>query len=102
MAYKMTDTLLKHRKRGRLKKPKFEVSVYVPARDEANSIDDTKYLKEDLKREVERAMKYEKILKNWVPEDVAAKAKAEVEQKLAESKLRVRELKGRIKVRKMK
>jgi hypothetical protein len=58
-----------------------------------------KYLKKDLEREVERAMKYAKILDNWVPEDVAAKAKAEVERQLAESKLRVRELKGRIKVR---
>lgn len=99
--YDMTDTLMRHRKKGRLKKPpKIEVSVYVPSRDEPlKPMDDNKYLKEDLKREVERTMKYEKVLNNWVPEDVAAMAKKEVERKLAECKIRVRELKARIKVR---
>jgi hypothetical protein len=63
------------------------------------AVDDNKYLKEDLKRERARITKYQSVLDTWVPEDVAAKAKKEVEQKLAECKIRVRELRARIKVR---
>lgn len=101
--YKMTDHLLGMSKAGRLKKksPELEVSVYLPHKNEGVEPmhDDSKYLKEDLKREVKRAAEYDKILETWVPEDVAAQAKKEVEKKLAECKIRVRELKARIKVR---
>jgi DNA integrity scanning protein DisA with diadenylate cyclase activity len=99
--YSMTETLMRHRKKGRLKKPRVEVSVYVKDRDDIVGVpyDENKYLKKDLVREVERVAKYEKVLKHWVPEDIAAKAKEEVEKKLAESKIQVRELKARIKVR---
>jgi hypothetical protein len=101
MAYKMTDALMRHRRRGGLKKsPNVEVSVYVPSSDEPKlAVDDKKWLKKDIQRAVEKVARYEKVLHNWVPEDIAAKAKKEVEQKLAEQKLHVREMKARLKIR---
>ena len=94
--------LVNMRNQGKLAKaPKFDMHVYVPSKDEPrfSEEDETKYLKKDLKRETEKISKYEKILRAWVPEDVAAKAKKEVERQLAECRIRVSELKAKIKVR---
>jgi len=92
--------MLRKNKNGLSKKPKLEVSVYKTHGDDMlGSMDDTKYLKQDLKRQKESVREYEEILEKWVPEDVAAMAKKNVEQKLAEAKLSVTETRSRIKVR---
>ena len=102
MAYRetgVTQMLMGNRKGKKLQKPDFEVSVYAPVRGDVSIDNDNKWLKKDLQRENESVAKYEKILETRVPEEVAAKAKEQVEQKLAECKLRARELKGRLKLR---
>ena len=82
------------------KKPTLEVSVYKSHGGEAvESMDDTKYLKQDLKRQKKSVLEFEEILEKWVPEDIAAMARKEVEKKLAESKLRITETRARIKLR---
>ncbi len=88
------------RKNKGLKKPSIEVSVYKPhSGDSPISMDDTKYLKKDLQREKKSVLEFEEILEKWVPEDIAAMARKEVEQKLAESKLRIKDVRARIKLR---
>jgi hypothetical protein len=104
MAGSVTRMLMNKRRKGGLQKAVVDVDVYVrtpPMKGEAQpmDVDDTKWLKEDLKAEKDRLKMYGKVLDNWVPEDVAAKAKADVESKMAECKLRIQELKGRINLR---
>jgi len=99
----MADTiggmLAGHRAKGKMKG--MEVSVYVPHRGEvAMAADDMKWIKRDLKDEEKRLKDYQSILDNWVPEDVAARAKADVEKRKKECGLRIAELKGRLKLHK--
>ena len=98
---KMTGIGEMLRKNKGLKKSKLEVSVYKSSGAvTAPTMDmDVKYLKEDLKRKKKSVLEYEEILEKQVPEDIAAMAKKEVEQKLAESKLRVNDVRARIRLR---
>ena len=82
------------------KKPTLEVSVYKSHGGEAvESMDDTKYLKQDLKRQKKSVLEFEEILEKWVPEDIAALAKKKVEEQLGNAKIRVAETRARIKMR---
>ena len=101
---KVTGMLMGRRKKGGLQK-KMDVSVYVSSKDDAVGADpdeNTKWMKEDLARDVQKVKDYKEILETWVPEEVAARAKADVELQLAECKLRVQETRGRIKLRSKK
>ena len=91
--------MLRKYKGGLKKKPSLEVSVYKSHGDMAESVDDTKYLKEDLKRQKKNVLEYQEIIEKWVPEDVAAMAKKKVEAQLDDAKLRVTETRARIKMR---
>ena len=95
-----------HRKSGKLTKkemPKVDVRVYVPSGGEPVAASyDSKFDRDELKREQGRVVKYQKLLDNWVPEDVAEAAKKKVERQMAECKLHIQELKGRIKLRSKK
>ena len=97
------DMLVSHSRKGGLMKADIDVYVRTKRKGDAElGYDETKYLKEDLKREKEQLKGYKAILDNWVPEDVAAKAEADVKQKMAECKLRVQELSARLKLRSKK
>ncbi len=61
--------------------------------------DEAKYLKKDLKHQKEKVLQYQKVLDEWVPEDIAAMAKEKLEKELAEAKLTVRETRARLKLR---
>jgi hypothetical protein len=78
------------------KKPKIDVSVHVPLRDEP-TIDEKRFIRQDLTRMREKAKRYQSVLDTWVPEDVAAKAKKSVEERLDDCKMRIRELNTRLK-----
>ena len=97
--YGEIGALLKGKK---LKKPSLEVSVYKSHGEPMESMDDTKYLKEDLKRQKKDVLEYEELIEKWVPEDIAAMAKKKVEAQLADAKLRVSETRARIKMRSKK
>lgn len=97
------DMLMSHAKGGGLVRADIDVFVRTKMKgDNEPEMDDTKWLKEDLKREKAQLKGYRAILDNWVPEDVAAKAEADVKQKIAECKLRVQELSARLKLRSKK
>ena len=96
--YGEMGAMLRKNKKG-LKKPSLDISVYKSHGEPMESIDDTKYLREDLKRHKKDVLEYGEILEKWVPEDVAAQAKKQVDQKLSEAKLRITETRARIKMR---
>jgi len=96
----VTGLLMGNSKKGKLKKPSLSVNVYSHAPgDGMNAPDESKWMKEDLKRERDQIKRYEQILETWVPEEVAAQAKADVEMKLSECKLRVKDIRARMKLR---
>lgn len=95
MAGAITGHLIGMSKQGKLGKPSLQVnaSVSIP---HAGMVSPAKYDKEDYAR-VEKELKAIKhALDNWVPEDVAARAKRSLEIDLKAKKARCEELKARI------
>ena len=80
--------------------PKLQVHAYMSEGDEVEPIDDSRFLKEDLARCNRTIKAIEKELETWVPEDVAAKVKKQLEANLEREKGRVAELKAQLKARK--
>jgi rubrerythrin len=97
MASEISKMLSGHKRLG---KPKLQVSAYVSHHDDdmAEPSHESKWLKQDLKREQRTLKGYRKVLSEWDNDAVAAKAKLDVEKKLAESRLRVKDYRARIKL----
>ena len=85
----------------RVRSPKLQVHAYMAEENEVpDSFDDTRFLKDDLARCNRTIKAIEKELETWVPEDVAAKVKKQLEANLEREKGRVAELKAQLKARK--
>jgi hypothetical protein len=81
-------------------KPKLQVHAYMAEDEPCEVFDDSKYLKEDLARCNRTITAIENQLKTWVPEDIAAKVKKQLEANLEREQTRAAELKAQLKARK--
>jgi hypothetical protein len=98
MAGGIAGHLAMMRSSGKLSKPSLQVNAYVNVGGQ-HEPDVTQYDKEELKRTKAEVAGIEQALENWVPEDVAARAKRSLEIDLRSKKARVEELKARISAR---
>ena len=80
-------------------KPKMVVHAYMSQGDEPVEVDDSQYLKDDMDRSTKTIDAIEKQLETWVPEDIAAKVKKQLEAELDRERIRVAELKAQLKIR---
>lgn len=80
-------------------KPKLQVSAYVSpygAVEAMSPMEDTKYLKRELKMVKEEIAATKKALDNWIPEDVAERAERALRKDLKSKEARLAELSARL------
>lgn len=91
-------TMLSNVSSGRTGKPKLNVSAYVsvPYKGES-AIPSTKYEKEEYERTLKEVKAIESALENWIPEDVAERARKSLEAELEVKRAHAQECKARLK-----
>ena len=81
---------------GKLSKPSLQISAYVGSETPQEVGEDTKWLKQDLKRCKDECAAIQKALDNWVPEDVAERAEKSLRKELKRQEARMAEIKARL------
>ncbi len=74
-------------------KPTLHVSAFVDTFPQPKKTDESKFLRQDLKRCKEECAAIEKALDEWVPEDVAARAEKSLRAELKRKQARMDEIK---------
>jgi hypothetical protein len=78
-------------------KPSLQIHAFVDTMPVPDKSNETKYLKEDLKRCKEECAQIEKVLSEWVPEDVAARAEKSLRAELKRKHSRMVEMRASLK-----
>lgn len=77
-------------------KPSLQINAYMDSYGGPKEVDEAKYVKEDLKRCKEECAAIKKALRDWVPEDVAARAEKSLRTELKRKEARMAELEARL------
>jgi hypothetical protein len=93
---KMANHLVGMSSNGRLSKPSLQIHAYVGNDVPQEVGEDTKWLKQDLKRCKQECAEIKKALDNWVPEDVADRAEKSLRKELKRKEARMAELSARL------
>lgn len=82
---------------GKIKKPTLNIRAYVDVPSKNMPSESSKYEKEEYERTVKEVKAIERALDNWIPEDVADRAKKSLEGDLEVKKAHALECKARLK-----
>ena len=75
-------------------KPSLQIHAFVDTMPPPSKNNETKYLKKDLKRCKEECAQIEKVLDEWVPEDVSARAEKSLRSELKRKHSRMAEIRA--------
>lgn len=91
-------TMLGNVASGKIRKPRLSINAYVSVPYKGESpMPSSKYEREEYERTLKEIKAIESALDNWIPEDVAERAKKSLEAELEVKKAHAQECKARMK-----